>query len=147
MEYLWCAVCAGKPDRRPEGMLWLLPATPAFAAGWPRDVVTVTPPVCRECADRALTACEVLRRGYVALRVRESELTGVRGTVYSPSAAPVADQDVLFTDARIRFTVARQYLRVLQDADLDDSTPLRRGRRITRRATCPTAARGRGGGR
>ncbi|MEU5425906.1 hypothetical protein AB0H73_09890 [Streptomyces olivoreticuli] len=146
-EGLWCAVCAGQPDRGPDGMLWLLPATPAFASGWPRDVVTVTPPVCRECADRSLAACEVLRRGYVALRVRESELVGVRGTLYFPSAPPLADQDVLFTDTRLRFTVARQYLRVLRDATLDVSTSLRRGRRITGRSACPSAPRGLGGDR
>ncbi|MFF4410382.1 hypothetical protein [Streptomyces sp. NPDC001404] len=147
MEYLRCAVGAGQPDRGPDGMLWLLPATPAFATGWPRDVVTVTPPVCQECADRALAACEVLRRGYVMLRVRESELVGVRGTLYSLSAPPLANQDVLFTDTRIRFMVARQYLRVLRDATLDSSTPLRRGRRITGHSACPSAAQGRDGDR
>ena len=107
---LKCAVCKGEPDRDDRGVLWLLhvDATTRATLTFPTDITTATPAVCAKDAVRALKACQVLQRGFIAVRVRDAEIVGVRGTVYSPTSSPLLDQDVRLDDDRIHRVVARQ---------------------------------------
>ncbi|MEW1760488.1 hypothetical protein AB0393_28750 [Streptomyces cyaneofuscatus] len=118
-----CGVCKGYPDRDERGTLWLLHAgdTPGLRP-LPRSITTATPAICIPCARRAVRACQELRRGSVALRVREAPVIGVRGTLYSPTAPPLPDQVVRFEDDALRQLVARQLMRELIDAEIDDTT-------------------------
>ncbi|MDQ0765586.1 hypothetical protein [Streptomyces canus] len=119
-----CGRCTGEPDRDERGMLWLLNANQGAQANltFPRDILTATPAMCRECADRALRACRVLQAGFIALRVPETELVGVKGTLYSPTSPPQADRFVRFDDDAIHRVVARQLMLELRDAELDEDT-------------------------
>ncbi|MER5549542.1 HAD-IA family hydrolase [Streptomyces sp. NPDC002589] len=119
-----CAVCSGEPDCNEHGVLWLLNADAALQKSltFPGDIVTATPAVCLTDARRALRACHVLPLGFIALRVREAELVGVRGTVYSPTDQPQVDQDVRFDDDAVHRVIARQLLRELRGAVLDEVT-------------------------
>ncbi|MYR55391.1 hypothetical protein GTY54_03730 [Streptomyces sp. SID625] len=118
-----CAMCGGEPDRDEQGVLWLLEADAAQQPlTFPLDIITTTPPVCREDGRRALRECPVLREEAIAVRVRDAELVGVRGTVYSRTAPPQAGQTVLFTDDAIHRVVASQLLRELRGAVRDDVT-------------------------
>ncbi|MFJ6752532.1 hypothetical protein ACIQNI_30750 [Streptomyces sp. NPDC091266] len=121
---LKCAVCKGEPDRDDRGVLWLLHVDDNTRATltFPTDITTATPAVCAKDAVRALEACQVLQRGFIAVRVREAEIVGVRGTVYSPTASPLLDQDVRLDDDRIHKVAARQLLRQLRNAELDETT-------------------------
>jgi hypothetical protein len=132
MEELRCGVCRGEPDRDHRGMLWLLHADGSVEdLSFPTDIMTATPPVCRRDARRALRACERLQEGFVTVRVREAEIVGVRGTVYSPTAPPEIDREVRLDEPAIRQVVARQLMRELRNVELDEDTlssPNLRGR-------------------
>ncbi|WP_019061473.1 hypothetical protein [Streptomyces prunicolor] len=121
---LLCGVCKGEPDRDDRGVLWLLNADADVRENlaFPADIVTATPAVCRTDARRALRACSVLQDGFIAVRAREAELVGVRGTVYSPTAPPLINQVVRFDDPDIHRVVARQLMRELCNAVLDEDT-------------------------
>ncbi|MFJ5635130.1 hypothetical protein ACIQF5_21135 [Streptomyces goshikiensis] len=113
---LLCAYGMEAPHREPgEGMLWLL-HTDADAHQWPADIQTTTPPICRPHAERALQRCATLRR-HLAVRVREAEPIGVRGTVYGQDGPGGPDELVLFTDEnRLRFVHARHLVLELRGA-------------------------------
>ncbi|MFK0119319.1 hypothetical protein [Streptomyces sp. NPDC090994] len=119
-----CGVCKGDPDRDERGTLWLLHADENVQAlvSFLGSVTTATPAVCISCARRALRACQELQRGFIALRVREAPVIGVRGTLYSPTEAPLANQVVRFGDVALHRVVARQLMRELINAELDETT-------------------------
>jgi hypothetical protein len=119
-----CGGCTGEPDRDERGMLWLLNADQLAKKHltFPRDILTATPAMCRECAERSLRACRVLQAGYITLRVPETELIGVRGTLYSRTSPPQENQLVRFDDDAIHRVIARQLLLELRNAELDEDT-------------------------
>lgn len=86
MEHSLCQVCGMSADRNPDGMLWLLEDDRDAYKGWPNDLLTTHPPVCLPCAGKAVEQCHHLASSSVAVRVRESEVCGVYGRVWSPSA-------------------------------------------------------------
>ncbi|MET7534599.1 hypothetical protein [Streptomyces goshikiensis] len=114
---LLCAYCMEPPQREPgEGMLWLLHTDPD-AHQWPADIRTSTPPICRPHAELALRRCATLRRRYLAVRVREAEPIGVRGTVYDQGGPGGPDELVLFTERnRLRFVLGRDLVLELRGA-------------------------------
>ncbi|MGW6145493.1 hypothetical protein [Streptomyces sp. NPDC055140] len=119
-----CGVCEGEPDRDERGVLWLLhvDAETRATLTFPRDIATATPAVCRTDAFRALDACHVLQRGFIAVRVRQAKIIGVRGTVYSPTEPPLLDQVVRLEEDAIHRVVARHLMRELRDVTLDETT-------------------------
>lgn len=119
-----CGVCKGAPDRDERGTLWLLHADENTQAlvSFPGSITTATPAICISCARRALRACRELQRGFVALRVREAPVIGVRGTLYSPTDPPLVNQVVRFGDDALHRVVARQLMRELINAELDETT-------------------------
>ena len=119
-----CGICGGEPDRDERGVLWLLhvDADTRATLTFPGDITTATPAVCRTDAFRALEACEVLQEGFIAVRVQEAEVVGVRGTVYSATEPPLLEQVVRLDDDAIHRVVARQLMRQLRDAELDETT-------------------------
>ncbi|MFF8786808.1 hypothetical protein [Streptomyces sp. NPDC015125] len=135
MDQLRCCGCAEDPDIQdphvtatgftPPGMLWLLPVGPDLTnAVWPKDVETANPPICLRCAHRAVRACDALQRGFIALRVRTSEIIGYYGTVYTSTDPPQALEArvVKLTEPAIDRTVARQLVRRLHQAQPDPSS-------------------------
>ncbi|MGW6859169.1 hypothetical protein [Streptomyces xanthophaeus] len=119
---LLCAYCLQRPDRAPdEGMLWLLDVD-AVDRAWPADIETTTPPICRPHAELALARCATLRRGYLAVQVKEVERAGVLGTLYSEGGPGGPDELVRFTEAdRLRFVLARYLVLALCGAVPDSS--------------------------
>lgn len=119
-----CGVCKGDPDRGERGTLWLLHADENTQAlvSFPISITTATPAVCVPCARRALRACRELQGGFIALRVREAPVIGVRGTLYSPTDPPQPNQVVRFGDDALHRLVARQLMRELINAELDVTT-------------------------
>ncbi|GHH25792.1 hypothetical protein [Streptomyces rubradiris] len=116
-----CGGCAGKAHRDKHGMLWLLHATAQTPRTWPCDITTVTPPMCLDDARWALHNCRA-DGGFIAVRTRNVEIIGVRGTVYSPNQPPQADTLVLFHDSRMNQVVANRLVIRLHDAVLDETT-------------------------
>lgn len=91
MSGLLCQVCAGPADRTADGVLWLMRDFRGEWAGWPEGMGSVEPPVCSGCAADSVRRCPALKRGYVAVRVREFAVAGVWGTLYRPGVfGPVA---------------------------------------------------------
>ncbi|MFD4525566.1 hypothetical protein ACFWP7_16900 [Streptomyces sp. NPDC058470] len=119
-----CGVHKGEPDRDERGTLWLLHADENAQAllTLSNSITTATPAVCVPCARRALRACRELQRGFIALRVREAPVIGVRGTLYSPTEPPLPNQVVRFGDDALHRLVARQLMRELINAELDETT-------------------------
>ncbi|MFJ3182498.1 hypothetical protein ACIPJN_29485 [Streptomyces sp. NPDC086796] len=119
-----CGVCKGDPDRDERGTLWLLNADEHTQKilTFPSNITTATPAVCVSCAWRALRACRELQRGFIAVRVREAPVVGVRGTLYSPTEPPLPNQVVRFGDDALHRLVARQLMRELLNAELDETT-------------------------
>ena len=120
MRRLLCQVCAGPADRNEQGVLWLLSDQAGDSPDWPdwpEDTGATHPPVCLPCARRASRACPHLRRGYVALRVRDCPISGVYGALYRPRAnpaAPVDDALLDYADFSTRYLVASQLVRKLR---------------------------------
>lgn len=119
-----CGAYTGEPDRNERGVLWLLNANEETKVSltFPRDILTATPAICRVDAHRALAACRVLQAGFIALRVRETELVGVRGILHSSTSPPQPDRFVRFDDDAINRVVARQLMVELRGAELDEDT-------------------------
>ncbi|MEV6421718.1 hypothetical protein [Streptomyces sp. NPDC051662] len=118
-----CGGCTGEADVDARGMFWLLNADARTAQlTFPCDIVTATPPMCLDDARKAQRFCPELQEGFIALRVREAELIGVQGTVYSPTGPPQADQLVQFDDSRMDRVVARQMVIKLYGAQRDTTT-------------------------
>ncbi|MEU7022769.1 hypothetical protein ABZ990_19220 [Streptomyces sp. NPDC046203] len=82
MGALGCAGCAGPPHRDERGILWIL-HTPGIRLDGhlTGPILVTTPPLCLDDAAKSVRGCDVLREGAVALRVKEAEVVGVRGTV------------------------------------------------------------------
>jgi hypothetical protein len=117
MRRLLCQVCGGPADRTDEGVLWLLPDYRRDWAGWPEGMGNVEPPICRQCAGMSLRLCPRLRRGAVAVRVREYPIVGVRGALYKQGPAGptmVSETVVAFDDPAVHWVravgLARQML-------------------------------------
>lgn len=117
MDGLLCAGCGRETDHEPgRGRRWILPAEPDADVDWSQPLKTTTPPLCRACTLTKPSRCEVLREGFVELRVREAELVGVRGTLYSPTAPPRRREFVSFDHPDISRIVAQQLVRELRGA-------------------------------
>ncbi|MCX5278089.1 hypothetical protein [Streptomyces virginiae] len=117
---LLCAYCLNRPDRAPgEGLLWLL-RTDVDQHRWPADIETTTPPICDPHARLALKRCATLRRGYLAVRVREVEPVGVLGTVFTGGGPNGPDELVRFTETdRLPYVLARYLVLELRGAEPD----------------------------
>ncbi|MCL3998869.1 hypothetical protein [Streptomyces lavenduligriseus] len=116
-----CGGCAGEAHRDERGMLWLLHATTEAPSAYPCDITTVTPPMCLDCACWSLRSCRA-DGGFIAVRTRDVDVIGVRGTVYSPTQPPQVDTLVLFHDSRMHQVVANRLVIRLHDAVLDETT-------------------------
>jgi hypothetical protein len=120
MRRLLCQVCGGPADRTDEGILWLLrddrgdwPDWP----DWPEGMAATHPPVCLACARAATRLCPHLRRGSVAVRVKEYATRGVYGSLYRPGILgpqPIGDVIVASAEPRARWVLAAQMVRVLR---------------------------------
>jgi hypothetical protein len=125
MRRLLCQVCAQPADRNTDGVLWLLPDYYGEAEGWPENYDLAEPPICLSCVPIAIRRCPALRKGFLGIRARNAPICGVRGLVYRPGPpAPtlVGEYLVRYDHPTIRWTLADQLLRTLQDCtpvDLD----------------------------
>jgi hypothetical protein len=125
MRLLLCQVCGRPADRNADGVLWLLPDYYQEAEGWPENYDLAEPPVCLACVPIATRLCPALRKGFLGIRARHAPISGVRGLVYQPARpAPILLRDYLvrYDNPTIRWTLADQLLRTLQDCtpvDLD----------------------------
>jgi DNA-binding CsgD family transcriptional regulator len=120
-----CGGCAGKAHRDECGMLWLLHATAGARSTYPCDITTTTPPMCLDDARWALRNCRASQSGFIAVRTRDVDVIGVRGTVYSPTQPPQADELVLFHESRMNRVVANRMVIRLNNA-VQDKTILSR---------------------
>ncbi|MDN3260808.1 hypothetical protein QWJ26_13485 [Streptomyces sp. CSDS2] len=116
-----CGACAEEAHRDECGMLWLLHATAEVPSAFPCDIITTTPPMCLDDARWALRNCRA-DCGFIAARTRDVDVIGVRGTVYSPTEPPQADELVLFHESRMNRVVANRMVIRLCDAVLDEAT-------------------------
>ncbi len=118
MRRLLCQVCAGPADRSTDGVLWILQDRRADWSGWPDRMGITEPPICLPCAELSARVCPALRRGGVLIRARAYPLAGVFGMRYQPGIpAPVnvGTGLVAFDSPRIRWTLAAQLIRQLDD--------------------------------
>ncbi|MGW7248800.1 hypothetical protein [Streptomyces decoyicus] len=124
MRRFLCQVCARPAHQDDRGTLWLLEGVEDEWAGWPDGLLTTNPPVCLSCAPKAVQHCPELRDGYVALRVAESEVCGVRGRLYrrgyDTQAVPCERRVVLYDEPEIRWVLAEQSVRELQSCTIVD---------------------------
>jgi hypothetical protein len=123
MRQLLCQVCGRPADRTEQGHLWLM--------GWAERPFsgpesTGQPPVCLRCAGSASRVCPHLRRGLLAVRVRQAPVVGVFGLLHTAGRngpVGVGAAALLYDDPRVRMLQARQLMRELRDAvivDLDE---------------------------
>ena len=116
MELLLCQVCGGPADRNDDGVLWLLRDYRDDWPQWPDGMASVEPPICLPCVEVARRMCPALRRGAVAVRVKNCPVAGVRGVLYKQSVlAPVAATAGIFSydDPAIRRVLASALVREL----------------------------------
>lgn len=117
MTRLLCQVCGKPADRTEGGVLWLMRDHRDDWPDWPDGLASVEPPVCLQCVGVSLRLCPALRRGAVAVRVREFPVVGVRGVLYQRgSAAPVAVEAANFSydDPAVRWVRASALVRELR---------------------------------
>ncbi|MGZ3144444.1 hypothetical protein ACVDFE_21120 [Lentzea chajnantorensis] len=115
---LLCQVCAEPADRTAEGVLWLMRDFRGDSPNWPEDMASVEPPICARCVPVAMQRCPALRRGAVAVRVREFNVMGVRGTLYTQGVfglKPAGMGHLLYGDPATSWMVAASSFRLLQD--------------------------------
>jgi hypothetical protein len=115
MRKLLCQVCGGPADQTDLGTLWLVRDYRDWPH-WPEHMACTEPPVCLPCARTAIRACPALRKGYAAIRVANSEISGIYGAHYIPGPLwPTVVKDVILTydDPAIRWTCAGQLVREL----------------------------------
>jgi ferredoxin len=124
MTRLLCQVCGGPADRTSSGVLWLLGEDPAAPGSWPDPLLTVHPPVCAQCAARAVRACPHLRGHYAVLRVRASEAAGVRGPLYQPGWPRPVVAGAGFGDPRNAWVKAGQFITRLHEFSVTDMESL-----------------------
>jgi len=121
MRRLLCQVCAGPADHSDLGTLWLIRDYDDDWPQWPEHMAATEPPVCLPCARDSIRICPALRKGYVAIRVGRSIVSGVYGVRYrSGPAFPVSvdDRILTFDDPAIRWTCAGQLVRELLDCTI-----------------------------
>lgn len=121
MRQLLCQVCAGPGDRNDDGVLWLLRDYQGDWQNWPEGMACIEPPICVPCVAVSLGLCPALRRGAIAVRVREFEVAGVRGALYRKGMfGPVAVEDVnlAYDDSDTRWVVASALIRELRGCTL-----------------------------
>lgn len=112
MRQLLCQVCAGPADQNDDGVLWLLRDYRDDWQGWPDGMGCTEPPVCIPCVATSLRLCPALRRGAVAVRVREFEVAGVRGALYR--AGTLTEANLGYDDPDVRWLVASALIRELR---------------------------------
>ncbi|TLQ46064.1 hypothetical protein [Streptomyces marianii] len=85
MRKLLCHVCGRDAHRNDLGVLWLLDNTAANCPpNWPEEELTVHPPLCLECASKAVQQCpELEKKGFTAVRVHDPQPFGYRGRLYT----------------------------------------------------------------
>lgn len=118
MRQLLCQVCAGPADQNDDGVLWLLRDYRDDWPNWPEGMACVEPPVCAPCVSTSVRLCPALRRGAVAVRVREFDVVGVRGALYrkGTSASFVVDAaNLTYDDPDIRWLIASALIRELRE--------------------------------
>jgi hypothetical protein len=121
MRKLLCQVCARPADRNEDGVLWLLRNYRDDWPGWPDGMACTEPPVCVPCVALSLRLCPALRRGAVAVRVRQFEVAGVRGALYrSGPVAPIAVEaaNLSYDDPDVHWLVASALIRELRDCTI-----------------------------
>ena len=121
MRKLLCQVCAGPADESELGTLWLVPDFREDWPGWPEHMACTEPPVCLACARVSVRVCPALRKGYVAIRVGRSAVSGIYGARYRPGIpypTPTEDRIVSYADPDVRWTRAGQLVRELLDCTI-----------------------------
>jgi hypothetical protein len=116
MRRLLCQVCAGPADQTKDGVLWVLKDHRDDWPGWPEGMGVTEPPVCLSCAHLAVRLCPALRRGAVAVRVRDFPVAGAQGALYRTArSSPVVTKRtiVAFDDPAIRWLRAVNLVREL----------------------------------
>ncbi|HEY0690949.1 MAG TPA: hypothetical protein VGD71_18165 [Kribbella sp.] len=121
MAHLLCQVCGQPADSDEDGVLWLLPDFQNDWAGWPARMAAVEPPVCLGCVRVSVRYCPALRKGAVAVRVRNSTVVGVYGALYRPGPlvpVPVGIDTVPYDDPRVRWVQAERLVRELGESKI-----------------------------
>ncbi|MBC2864420.1 hypothetical protein [Streptomyces mexicanus] len=121
MARLLCQVCGEPADRDDRGVLWLLEDERADWDGWPNDLVTTHPPICRSCLRTAREECPHLWAGSVAVRVGTSVACGVWGRRYTASRGgpiPAVSEVTPFESPLLGWTIASQLVRALYDCTI-----------------------------
>jgi hypothetical protein len=125
MEFLLCQVCGKSADRDGDGMLWLVEDHRGDWKDWPNNLLTTHPPICLPCAGKAVEQCPHLIGSNVAVRVRESDVCGVHGRIWSSSAfghpVPTAVKNVVtYGTSAARWVLAGQLVRSLHGCTIVD---------------------------
>ncbi|MFE9624312.1 hypothetical protein [Streptomyces sp. NPDC006527] len=118
MRRLLCQVCGEPADQDDRGTLWLLEDARGSHDGWPEDMLTTHPPICRPCLRMAREQCPHLWAGSVAVRVGRSDVCAVYGRRYSLGRlGPLAvEADIVsLTSPLLPWVVASQLVRGLND--------------------------------
>ena len=122
MRRLLCQVCGQPADRNPDGVLWLLPDYYRRHDG-PENYDITEPPICLPCTPIALRLCPALRNGYLAVRVRDAPVCGVKGLVYRaghPAPVLIREELVHIASPAIRWTLAEHLVRSLRECTFVD---------------------------
>jgi hypothetical protein len=117
MRRLLCGICGGPPDQNEQGMLWLVRDFRGDWPGWPEGMAVTEPPVCLNCARLSARLCPELRKGFVALRVGRSAVTGVRGVLYQGGPSEI---NVALDDPTVRWVQAAHLLRQLTECTITE---------------------------
>jgi hypothetical protein len=120
MRKLLCQVCAGPADLTDEGLLFLVPDRRGEWPGWPNEMGSDEPPVCRPCARLSAHLCPELRAGAVLIRAGRYEIVGVTGYLYAaePEIRRVGEVTVSFDNPAVRWVMATGLIRELFDCTL-----------------------------
>ncbi|MDX8035225.1 hypothetical protein SK803_33855 [Lentzea sp. BCCO 10_0856] len=121
MELLLCQVCGGPASRTGDGVLWLHRDHRDDWPGWPEGMASVEPPVCASCVAVSLRHCPALRKGAVAVSVRDFPIAGVRGLLHRPGVwapAPVSVVNMAYEDPAVRWVQASALVRELRGCTL-----------------------------
>jgi hypothetical protein len=125
MQELLCQVCAQPADVDSRGVLWLLEDNRDDFPHWPEELLTTHPPVCLPCTQEAIESCPHLNKGFVAVRVKRSQIFGVYGSIHARSPGALLGRATPMAvgyeqTERIRWVLARQLVRVLHACTLVD---------------------------
>ncbi|MFJ6217263.1 hypothetical protein ACIQGZ_28610 [Streptomyces sp. NPDC092296] len=127
MRHLRCQICAAPADRDDRGVLWLLHDDRGDWPNWPEQMAATHPPVCLPCAPLATRLCPHLTGHHTAVRVKNPQVVGVHGALYTPvpgSPHPrlATRMTMLYTDPGIHRILAGQLVTALQDCTPVDLT-------------------------